>query len=261
MKILFFGDVIGRPGREAVKKILPKLKEKFQPNLIIINGENLAHGTGLSSKTTKEMFDAGVNLITGGNHSFKNEDGLKLLDNPQTPIIRPLNYPSNMPGRGSIKLEVMNQSVIVFNLVGQAFMKDDVANPFKAAQEFIRENSKSSKIIILDWHAEATSEKIAMGKLVDGQISAVFGTHTHVPTADWEITKKGTAFVSDVGMCGVKDSVIGVEKTLILKHFLEEEPVKFELAQGDVVINAVSLTVDDKNGKAIKFEKINELVS
>jgi len=264
MNVLFFGDIVGRPGREAIKKILPDLKKRFEPDLIIANGENLAHGIGLSTKTAQEMFEIGIDVLTGGNHSFHNEDGLKVLANENLPVIRPMNYPANMPGRGFIELNLKNQLVIIFNLIGQAFMKDEVENPFAKAQEFTKNypsSSKQAKIIILDWHAEATSEKVVMGQLVDGQISAVLGTHTHVPTSDWQILPKGTGFVSDVGMCGVKDSIIGMEKSSILKGFLTGENIKFEVAEGPVMINAISLTINEETGMTSKIDKIQELVS
>lgn len=264
MNVLFFGDIVGKPGREAVKKLLPDLKRRLEPDLIIANGENLAHGMGISNKTAQEMFEAGINVLTGGNHSFHNEDGLKALADENLPIIRPMNYPVYMPGRGFIELTVKNQSVVVFNLIGQAFMKDKVENPFVKAQEITKNKlsaDKQTKIIILDWHAEASSEKVAMGQLVDGSISAVLGTHTHVPTADWQILPKGTAFVSDIGMCGVKDSIIGMEKSLILNHFLTGESIKFELAEGPVIVNAVTLTIDEKTGLTSKINKVQELVS
>ena len=266
MNVLFFGDIVGRPGREAIKKILPDLKKRFEPDLIIANGENLAHGMGLSTKTVQEMFEIDIDVLTGGNHSFHNEDGLKVLTNKNLPVIRPMNYPTNMPGRGFIELNVKNQLVIIFNLIGQVFMKDEVENPFVKTQEFIKSQneqptSRGVKIIILDWHAEATSEKIAMGQLVDGQISAVLGTHTHTPTSDWQILPKGTGFVSDVGMCGVKDSIIGMEKSSILNGFLTGENVKFEVAEGPVMVNAIALTIDDETGLTSKIYKIQELVN
>lgn len=264
MNILFFGDIVGRPGREAVKKILPQLKKDFAPDLVIANGENLAHGFGISEKTAKEMLASGVDVITGGNHSFENKNGLSLFADMSLPLIRPLNYGISMPGKGNIELMVKNIPVIVVNLIGNAFMRTTSDNPFVTINNFLDEHAKKegekTKIIIIDWHAEATSEKVAMGKLVDGRVSAVLGTHTHVPTSDYEVLPGGTAFVSDVGMCGPKDSVIGMEKSEVLRGFLNAQVVKYEVANGPVEINAILLTIDETNGKAIKIDKVYRVV-
>lgn len=260
MNILFFGDIIGRPGREAVKKILPKLKTQYRPDLIIANGENLAHGFGISQKTAHEMFSAGIDVLTGGNHSLENKDGIMLFTDGTLPLLRPLNFDPEAPGKGYLELTVRERRVVIVNLQGIAFMRNDVSNPFTVIEHFLKNRDSQKEIIVIDWHAEATSEKVALGKLVDGRVCAVFGTHTHVPTADYEILPGGTAFVSDVGMCGPKDSVIGMEKSSVLQGFLTGELIKYEVAEGPVEINAMLVTLGETSAKATKIDKIHRVL-
>ncbi len=260
IKILFFGDIFGRPGREAVKKILPELKKQYSPDLIIANAENLAHGKGVTRLTIAEMQEAGINIFTGGNHTFHREDAPEVVGDSSLPIIRPLNYPDSVPGEGFKIVEVGSNKILIFNLLGRVFMKENTNDPFLTAQKILADN-KDVKISILDFHAEATSEKIALKHYLDGKISAILGTHTHIPTADWKITKNGTAYVSDIGMCGPADSVIGLDKDQIIKQYLTQIPQKKIVPEnGEAEINAVYLEIDGNSGKTINVEKIHRIV-
>lgn len=260
LRILFFGDIFGRPGREAVKKILPELKKQYSPDLIIANGENLAHGKGVTRLTIAEMQESGIQLLTGGNHIFHREDAPEVVGDSSLPIIRPLNYPDGVPGNGFKTIEISGTRILVFNLLGRVFMKENTEDPFLTAQKILADN-KDARISILDFHAEATSEKIALMHYLDGKISAILGTHTHIPTADWKITKGGTAYVSDIGMCGPTDSVIGLNKEQIIKQYLTQIPQKKIIPEtGEAEINAIYLEIDENTGKATKIEKIHRIV-
>jgi len=275
MKILFFGDIVGQPGRQAIKKALPELKKKHEPDLIFANGENLAHGRGVSEDSIKEIIEAGVDWVTLGNHAFVKKGAIEILENKKLPIIRPANWAPNIPGRGFAEVKVRSKKILLINLVGRVFMQQDFENPFAAANEILEDYSLKQELgssrfgeagkekvsaIIVDWHAEATSEKVAMGWHLDGRVSAVLGTHTHIGTDDWRILPGGTAYVSDIGMVGPLDSVLGVDKDIIVKRFLTQLPYQMEVAQGPVIINAVLLTIDEKSGLAQNIEKIKELV-
>lgn len=270
IKILFFGDIFGRPGREAVKKVLSELKKQYSPDLIIANAENLAHGKGVTRLTIAEMREAGIDLFTGGNHIFHREDAPEVVGDLDLPIIRPLNYPDGVPGEGFKIIEinphtfkgvgVNGAKILVFNLLGRVFMKENTNDPFLIAQKILDDN-RDVKISILDFHAEATSEKIALKHYLDGKISAILGTHTHIPTADWKITASGTAYVSDIGMCGPTDSVIGLDKNQIIKQYLSQIPQKKIISEnGETEINAIYLEIDDNSGKTTKIEKIFRVV-
>lgn len=260
IKIFFFGDIFGRPGREAVKKVLPEFKKQYSPDLIIANGENLAHGKGVTRLTIAEMREAGIDLFTGGNHIFHREDAPEVISDSSLPIIRPLNYPDGVPGNGFRIIEINGAKILIFNLLGRVFMKENTEDPFLTAQKIL-DNNKDIKISILDFHAEATSEKIALLHYLDGKISAILGTHTHIPTADWKITASGTAYISDIGMCGPADSVIGLDKDQIIKQYLTQIPQKKIVPEnGEAEINAVYLEIDENSGKTIKIEKIHRIV-
>lgn len=267
MKILFFGDIVGKPGRQAINKILPELKEKFEPDLIFANGENLAHGKGISEDSLKEIIDAGVDWLTLGNHAFAKKEAKEILDDKKWPVIRPANWAPNIPGRGWATINLRSKKILLMNLMGRVFMHEQIDNPFEKAEEILEEYSLEKKsgservsAIILDWHAEASSEKAVMGWFLDGKVSAVLGTHTHIGTDDARILPKGTAFISDIGMVGVKDSILGVDKEIILKRFLTQLPYHMEVAEGPVLVNAVAITLDDKTGLAQNIEKIKETV-
>jgi len=286
-RILFIGDVIGHPGRSAIRSILPKLKEQLKarknaPLLVIANGENLAGGLGITQGTAHELYSSGVDLLTTGNHVWDRKEILDYIDLDER-ILRPANYPQGAPGKGCAIIEMDNSReagysildtecsgsyvgadgkesrIAVFNLSGRIFM-DPLDDPFVAAGNIVPKLSEKSNIIILDFHAEATSEKVAMGWYLDGQVSAVIGTHTHVQTADEKILPDHTAYITDVGMTGPINSVIGVKKDLIIRKFLTQMPVKFEIAKGDVMICAVVVDIDPVTGRAIFIERLQKVV-
>jgi len=261
IKILFFGDIVGKIGRQAIGKTIPHLRKKYNPDLILGNVENLAHGKGITSKTLKEVTDGGIDLFTSGNHIFEKEEGLDLLAQKDSLVLRPANYPEDTVGIGEKILEIGTKKLLVINLIGRVFMEEEKFScPFLKLDEILKRNSKENLAgIIVDLHAEATSEKIALGWYGDGRVSAILGTHTHVPTADAKILPKGTAYITDVGMVGPKESVLGIKKEIIIEKFLNDEAIKFEIPeQGVVQINAVLVTINPKNQKATKIELINE---
>ena len=262
LKVLFFGDIVGKLGRQAVKKILPQLKKQYKPDLVLANAENLAHGIGMTEKTIAEMQEAGVDFFTSGNHFLKKEDIRDSLTSSDTKILRPANYPPNVPGVGEKLLEIGLKKVVVVNLIGRVFMAEDFDCPFRKFDEIFEKYKSEDICLIVDFHAEATSEKVAMGLYLDGRASAVIGTHTHVPTADTQILPKGTAFVSDVGMVGAADSVIGVDKKNILTMFLTQLPLRHELPEeGKVAVNSVFFEIDLKSRKAKKIERTDKIVT
>lgn len=261
MNILFFGDVVGRPGREALAKILPKLKKKYKADIVIANGENLAHGKGFTPKTVSFLLDQGVDLLTGGNHTLAREEGIPLLSDKKLPLIRPANYKKEMPGRGEFILKVGKEKVFVFNLLGRVFMKEEVESPFIKADEILeRERSEKFKIIIVDFHAEATSEKKAIGYYLSGRVSAVLGTHTHIQTNDAEILGGKTGYITDLGMVGVRESILGVKKETVLNQFLHNEKFCYEIAEeGEVEVDGVFLKIN-KSGKTTQIKIIKEFI-
>ncbi len=263
-RILFIGDVIGRSGRAAVRSILPELKEQLGarvsvPLLVIANGENLAGGLGITQETADELCSYGVDILTTGNHVWDKKEFLNDIDLDER-ILRPANYPQGAPGRGYMVIESENGiPVAILNLSGRIFM-DPLDNPFAAARDIVPKLREKADIIILDFHAEATSEKVAMGWFLDGQVSAVLGTHTHVQTADERILPNHTAYITDVGMTGPINSVIGVKKDLVVRKFLTQMPVKFDVAKGDVMVCAVIIDVDRATGRAISIERLQRIV-
>lgn len=254
-KILFIGDIVGRGGREAVKKILPSLKEKYSPDITVANGENSAGGAGINEKKYKELVENGIDVITLGNHVWNNREFIKEIVNCKN-AVRPANYPEGAPGKGWI---VVN-GIGILNLMGRVFMKE-LDCPFRAADKLIPEIQKETKIILVDLHAEATSEKSAMGWYLDGRVSAVVGTHTHVQTADERILPKGTAYISDVGMVGSLNSVIGVDVAPIIERFLTQMPTRFEAAkEPPFIFNAALIEMDESDGKAKSIKRISEII-
>jgi metallophosphoesterase (TIGR00282 family) len=251
LKILMVGDAVGRPGRRAAAALLPKLRRELAIDLIIANGENAAAGRGLTLGSAEELLAAGVDIITSGNHIWDQKEIINHLDGA-LPIVRPLNYPAGAPGRGVIE----QAGVTVINLQGRVFMAN-IDCPFRAADEVLA-NLPRESIIIVDMHAEATSEKVALGWYLDGRVSAVLGTHTHVGTADTRILPQGTAFVCDVGMTGARDSIIGDDVDCVLRRFLTAMPVRLEVASGHaLVLNSVLLEVDEGTGRAQRIQRID----
>ena len=258
MRILFFGDIIGRPGRTAVTTVLPRWKSKYRPDIVIANGENAAAGKGIVPTASEELFGAGVDVLTLGNHTFNKKEALALLE-AETRIIRPANYPHGTPGYGYGIYRVGGVRLAVVNLLGRTFM-EPLDDPFQKAKELVALLKEQTNCILVDIHAEATSEKAALAWMLDGQVSAVVGTHTHVMTADERILPKGTAFITDVGMVGPRDSVLGVKTDIVLQKFLTHMPAKFDLADGQVTINAVLIEIDDTSGKAGIITRLVEVI-
>jgi len=262
VKILFIGDIVGSLGRSAVGKVLPTLKKRDNINLVIANGENLAHGRGASRRVIQQVLDAGVDFLTSGDHIFDNVDFKNEID--YLPIIRPANFPKDLPGFGYKVIELPSGgSFLVISLLGRTFIDyEGLANPFDKVDEILA-NFKSKKLvgILVDFHAEATSEKVAMGWYLDGRVSAVMGTHTHVPTADARILPQGTAFVADVGMVGACDSVLGVQKEIIINRFKDPEArIRFEwVEEGEVIFNSVLIEINE-NTEASKIERVDLVI-
>ncbi|MCM8760538.1 MAG: TIGR00282 family metallophosphoesterase [Candidatus Omnitrophica bacterium] len=257
MKILFIGDIVGEPGRRAVEKLLPKIKKREGLEFVVANGENVAGGSGVTPALADELFEHGVDVLTSGDHIWKRKEIVEKLDSDRR-LLRPANYPSSVPGFGSTVIASSSgTSVGVINLVGRVFMQP-VECPFRVAREEIERMKTKSRVIIIDIHAEATSEKIALGWYLDGMASAVIGTHTHVQTADDKILPGGTAFISDAGMTGPFDGVIGRKKEQILTRFITQMPARFEMAEGDIQMHGVVIDVDDKTGRAESVRRIQE---
>ncbi|MBM2826416.1 MAG: metallophosphoesterase [Dehalococcoidia bacterium] len=242
---------MGGPGRRAVQEVVPGLRRKHGVDLVIANGENTAGGRGLTAATAYELLNAGVDVITSGNHIWDNKEVLPLFDS-DLPIIRPTNYPPQVPGRGEITVG----EVTVINLMGRTFMAS-LDCPFRTMDSVLGSGTRKSPIIVVDFHAEATSEKVAMGWYLDGRVSAVVGTHTHVPTADAKILPKGTAYVSDLGMTGPSVSVIGCEIKSVINRFLTQMPVSLPVASGPAQFNSVLIEVDGSTGLATKITRID----
>ena len=251
MLVLVVGDVIGKPGRRAVNMLLPDLRQQYGLDLVIANAENLAGGVGLTSTTAMELLDAGVDVLTSGNHIWAQKEIIPYLDG-EMPILRPLNYPPGVPGRGYI----VKGQVMVVNLIGRTFM-GNFDCPFRAMEQLLTELKPKPPVIIVDFHAEATSEKIALGRYLDGRVSAVLGTHTHVGTIDTQLLPQGTAYVTDIGMTGPVDSVIGVDTEAVIDRFLTMIPHRLPVAgKGKTIFNAVLVSIDKDSGKAISIDRI-----
>jgi len=250
--ILAIGDVIGKPGRKALNQLLPSLRRQYGIDLVIVNGENAAGGIGLTLDTAGEMLDAGADVLTSGNHIWMHREIYPYLDSDM-PILRPLNYPPGVPGRGYLVIG----KVAVVNIIGRVFV-GDFDCPFRAMDTLLSELEE--KIIIVDFHAEATSEKVAMGRYLDGRVSAVLGTHTHVGTTDTQILPRGTAYVSDIGMTGPLDSVIGDDTDAAIQRFLTSMPHRLSVGRGKTALNGILVKVDDDTGKALSIERIYQEV-
>ncbi len=253
MKILFMGDIVGKPGRNYLKEFLPQLRKDLRIDYVIANGENAAGGSSITYQTAKDIFASGVDIITTGDHAFKKKESQEVFETMNA--IRPLNYGELAYGRGYIVKEIKNIKIAVINLLGRVFMQP-IDCPFKSIREILDDIRSDAKIIIVDVHAEATSEKLALGYFLAGKVSAVLGTHTHIPTADERIMEGGTAYITDVGMTGSFDSVLGRDKQRIIEKFISNLPVRFNLSQGDVRIQGVMLDIDNETGKALSIKRV-----
>jgi len=275
VKLLFIGDIVGQPGRRAVAELLPKLRQQHALDFVIANGENSAGGSGITPKTAGEIFSAGVDVITSGDHLWDQKEVMELLANEKR-FLRPLNYPPGTPGQGSGIFEVKvgssrcddrtarravptSLSIAVLNVQGRTFMPP-LENPFLLALDEVKRLREQTKIIFVDFHAEATSEKIAFARMLDGQVSAVVGTHTHVQTADEQIFPGGTAYLTDAGFTGPHESVLGREIEPVLRRFLTGMPQRFEVAKNNVLLHGAVIEIDDASGKAIKIQRVSESI-
>ena len=254
MKIFFIGDIIGKPGRRAIRELLPQVVSECGIDCVIANCENAAAGFGVTREIVDELFQNHIDVLTSGNHIWDKKEVMDFIEDFKT-LLRPANYPSGSPGRGSVVIPTRSNSPVgVINLGGRIFMQP-LDCPFRTAEMEIAKIKDRTKIIIVDFHAEATSEKKTMGWFLDGQVSAVLGTHTHVQTADEGILPRGTAYISDVGMTGPFDSVIGIKKEEIMERFLTLIPNKFDVAKGDVRLQGVILDIDETNGRSRGIER------
>ena len=257
MKLLFIGDIVGRPGRHALRERLDRLVDRHSIDLVVANCENAAAGFGLTVDVAEELFDYGIHAMTSGNHIWDKRDIVEFLD-AEPRVIRPANYPGEVPGRGSgVFKSNTGTTVGIINLEGRVFMSD-LDCPLQAADRLVEELGDAD-VIIVDMHAEATSEKMALAWYLDGRVAAVIGTHTHVQTADERILPEGTAFISDVGMTGSREGVIGMRREPIIEKFLTQRPTRFEVAKKDPMLCAVVIDIDEATGKSRKIERVMEL--
>jgi 2',3'-cyclic-nucleotide 2'-phosphodiesterase len=247
--VLIIGDVVGKPGRKAIVQLVQPLCAEYKVDMVIANGENAAGGRGMTPDTAQELLDAGVDVLTSGNHIWAQKEIIPFLDS-QMPILRPLNYPATVPGKGYL----IKNGVAVISLIGRTFMDNFVDDPFRTMDKLLPE--LKTPMIIVDFHAEATSEKIALGRYLDGRVSAVLGTHTHVGTVDSIILPKGTAYVTDIGMVGPIESVIGDDIESVLHHFLTSLPHHIEVGKGKAMLNAILVRINEKDGRATSIERI-----
>ncbi len=255
MKILVIGDLVGESGFKKLETEIGKIKEENNIDFTIVNGENVADGMGIIKKLFDGIINAGVDVVTMGNHTWGKRDIFTFIDAKK--LIRPANYPKGVPGKGYGIYEANNKKIAVINLIGRTDMNVQSENPFLKADEILGEIKEKADIIIIDFHAEATAEKIAMSYYLDGKITALFGTHTHVQTADERISKEGTGYITDVGMTGPKESVIGMDISASLKRFVTTIPERYRVAQGDTMLNGVIFEIDDETCKTKKITRIN----
>lgn len=260
MNILFVGDIVGEPGRRAVRHLVPVLRQQHAVDVVIANGENSAGGSGITPGTAKEIFDSGVDVITSGDHLWDQKEVVELLTS-EARFVRPLNYPEGTAGQGSTLLRLDDGRVIgVINVQGRTFMPD-LDNPFHAARREVDRIRLMTPVIFVDMHAEATSEKIALARMLDGQVSAVIGTHTHVQTADEQIFPGGTAFLCDAGFTGPQESVLGREIEPVIRRFLTNTPQRFGVAKERIVLNGALVSVDDQSGQANQIVRISKALT
>lgn len=257
IKVLFIGDIIGKPGRVAVRELLPRLVGRYAPDMVIANGENAAGGFGITPDIADELIGLEVDVITSGNHIWDKKEVYEYLGG-QSRLLRPANYPQGAPGAGSGVFECPSGAKVgVVNLMGRVFM-DCLESPFVVGSELVEKLRETTPVIIVDFHAETTSEKMALGWHLDGRVSALIGTHTHVQTSDERVLAGGTAFITDAGMTGPLDSVIGMKKEIILERFLTHMPVRFDVATRNVELQGVFVTIDAATGKAVSIERVKE---
>ena len=254
MKILAVGDIVGEAGVKKLKEILPELKKNEEIDFVITNGENAAGGMGLTERYFKDLLLAGTDVVTMGNHTWGKKDIFKFIDHPQ--LLRPANYPKGVVGKGLGIYKCKGKKIAVMNFLGRVDLHILTENPFVMAKEMVEELQDQVDMIFIDFHAEATAEKIAMGKFLDGKITALWGTHTHVQTADEQILTKGTGYITDLGMTGPKDSVIGMDVNVSFKRFETALPEKYKLAEGESMLNAVEFIVGDNTNKVTEIKRI-----
>ncbi len=259
LRILFIGDIVGQPGRFAVRERLDRLVDRHQVDLVVANGENAAAGFGLTADTLRELFDLGIDVMTTGNHVWDKKEAFPCLES-EPRLLRPANYPPGAPGRGAgIYSTAAGLRVGVLNLEGRVFM-NSLDCPFRAADRLLEDLRRQTPIILVDFHAEATSEKVALGHYLDGRVSAVVGTHTHVQTADERILPGGTGYLTDAGMTGSLDSVIGIRKELAIERFLTQLPVRFEVAKREITLCGALFEIDEESGRALRVQRVCEVI-
>ena len=257
LTVLFLGDIVGAPGRNAVVARLPELKEKHALDFIIVNGENAAGGRGITGKITIELLRAGASVVTTGDHIWDQKEIIQFLD-LEPRLLRPLNYPDGAPGNGSIVLQTAKGKIGVINVQARTFMQPILENPFRAVQAAVTKMRQETANIIVDIHGETTSEKIALGRFLDGKVSAVIGTHTHVQTADEQIFPGGTAFLCDAGMCGPINSILGRAIEPIMNRFISNLPASFPVATGEVRLRGALIEIDETTGRALRIMRLDE---
>ncbi|HEX8312361.1 MAG TPA: TIGR00282 family metallophosphoesterase [Chthoniobacteraceae bacterium] len=258
LKLLFLGDIVGEPGRKAVIDLVPRLKEEQAIDFVIVNGENSANGRGITPKISIDLLRCGIAVITTGDHIWDQKEILPFIDT-EPRLLRPLNYPPNTPGQGSIVLDTPKGKIGVLNVQGRTFMNQPLENPFLAIDAEVARLREETKVLFVDVHAETTSEKIAMGRFLDGRVSAVCGTHTHTQTADEQIFPGGTAFLCDAGMCGPVESCLGREIYPIVQRFLTNRPILYPVAKGPVKLHGAIIEIDEQTGKALHIERFARL--
>lgn len=259
LRILFLGDIVGEPGRRAVIENVPRFKQEQGVDFVIVNGENSAGGRGITPKISIDLLRCGVAVITSGDHIWDQKDVVPYIDT-EPRLLRPINYPPNTPGSGSIVLDTPKGKIGVVNVQGRTFMQPALENPFLALESEINRIREETSVIFVDAHAETTSEKIAIGRFLDGRVSAVVGTHTHTQTADEQIFPGGTAFLCDAGMCGPVESILGREIDAIIHRFLISRPVLYPVAKGPVKLHGAIIDIDETTGRAVHIERVAHLV-
>ena len=257
LTVLFLGDVVGEPGRSAVTARLPELRERFGLDFVVVNGENAAGGRGITGKITIDLLRAGVSVITTGDHIWDQKDIVAFIDT-EPRLLRPVNYPAGTPGGGWIVLETAKGKIGVINVQARTFMQPILENPFHAVADAVAKVRQETRAIIVDVHGETTSEKIALGRFLDGKVSAVIGTHTHVQTADEQLFPGGTAFLCDAGMCGPVNSILGRAIEPIMSRFVSNMPIPFPVAAGEVRLRGALIEIDETSGRALHIARVDE---